>query len=104
MSEAKGRFWYSARQREWLDYCDSHPILGTPRPKYRNYALIDNRLVEYTEMCSAEHEDYDGPNFDDAVFLGHGQYACGDHNIQRYLKQHPEVRFGSVEEWPDVVG
>lgn len=99
---AKDRFWYSARQREWVDYCNGNPIFGSRRPKRRMFALIDGRLLEYTEMSSSP--DYDGPDFDDAVFLGYGEYACGDHNLQTYLRRHPEIQFGSKEEWPDIIG
>lgn len=103
MATNQMKFWYSKTQRQHGDYVDQNPAFGAPRPIKHNYALIDGQLREYTECYGGGDESYE-PNFDDAIFLGVGQYACSDWNIRKYLKQHPEVRVGQDEEWPDVVG
>lgn len=97
----RGRFWYSENHRKWLDYVDANPLFGSKRPSHGNsYALIDGQLVAYTEMST--NPDYEGPNFDDAVFLGYGEYACNDWNLQTWLRRHPGIALKG-EEWPDIV-
>lgn len=98
------RFWYSANQRKWFDYVDANPILRPKPPaKGANYALINGRLLEYTECYGGNDPNY-SPAYDDVEFLGYGEYACNDWNIKTYLKKHPEVRLGKAEEWPEVIG
>lgn len=102
----KAKFWYSAHQRELSEYVDKDPILRPVLPSQgKHYAVIDGCLLEFTEshVPDSEQDDY-APNYDDAVFLGFGEYACTDWNIQTYLKRHPEVSLGRKEEWPEVIG
>ena len=99
MTKRKDKFWYSANQRKWFDYVDN--ILSDRPPQGRSYAVIDGVLTEYTECYGGDDDAY-APNYDDVVFLGTGEYACNDWNIQTYMRTHPEVRF-KEDEWPDVI-
>lgn len=97
------KFWYSENQRKWLDYIDANPLFGVSRPPHgRSYAVIDGCLLEYTECYSGNDPDYT-PNYDDVQFLGRGEYACNDLNIQTYIRKHPELHIGKREEWPEFV-
>lgn len=101
---SKTKFWHSENQRKWHDYVDENPLFGPRRPSQgRMYAVIDGVLTEYTECHAptAESDDY-SPDYDDTVFLGYGEYACSDLNIQTYMRKHPEVRTRD-EEWPEVI-
>lgn len=71
----KGRFYYSEKQKErklnseWMEVTLSGVRL---EPKFRNFCRLKNgRVVEYTEMISSKKGI---PIFDDAVFLGYGEY------------------------------
>jgi hypothetical protein len=97
------KFWYSKTQKKAAERRFGFDIcFGRPATPIEIYAVIDGRLVEYTECCSQPESDYT-PNVDDAVFLGLGKYACDNTNLQTYLRKHPEVQLGPELEWPDLL-
>ena len=98
------KFWYSADQAAWYKHVNQNPIVSGQRPILKMFCIIDGCVLEYTE-CHTPRDGDDNyePLYDDKVFLGCGEYACGEHGIQTYLKLHPELHFGKHDEWPDEI-
>ena len=62
-----GKFWYSKKQRKWMDH----------HGKDRLFCVIEGDIKEYTEFVEFEaliDEPFYQPIFDDAEFLGDGFY------------------------------
>ena len=87
----KGRFWFSKNQYEVGKDLEYYDYNGRPSKHADAYALIDGKLYLYSEMNSSGDPNY-RPNWDDAIYLGEGEFACTENNIQTYLEKHPEVR------------
>lgn len=76
----KGRFYYSEKQKataletaETLSIPFRYGAMAVRKPKRRNFCkLKDGRVVEYTEWISKRSGTC---NWDDAVFLGYGEYS-----------------------------
>ncbi|KKN18512.1 hypothetical protein LCGC14_0955080 [marine sediment metagenome] len=67
MMGERGKFWYSAKQRKIID----RSRVSHRGHTWHNFCKIDSgEVVEYTDW---RHTDAP-PNFEDAVFLGEGEY------------------------------
>ncbi len=71
--DMRGKFFYSAKQRRIVDDLRGSQFGHT----WHNFCKLDGEgVAEYTEWKNTDNTS----NFDDAVFLGEGEY---DHREQR---------------------
>ena len=69
--DMRGKFFYSAKQREIIDRSRAIECGHT----WHNFCKPDGgEVVEYTEWKNTDNPS----NFDDAVFLGEGEYDHGE--------------------------
>lgn len=97
-----GHFYYSEQQDARCREMAERGLCA-----YRqNYALIEGEVVRYSEWINSEH----GANFDDAVYLGFGEYHHGDTIIQSPRLDIATMAKRGLEycqeqlEWPEVIG
>lgn len=100
----KGRFYWSDKQNAIM----RETAQATGSDCYKCFALIDGKVVEYSEMQSGDN--YSGSNWPDAIYLGEGVY----HRSERVLAKVPMPEMQRMKalldickrelEWPEFIG